>query len=152
MLRHAQSAGKQSTQGDYDRDLTSEGAAKAKALGQKLKKEKINIDLILSSGAARARRTVWFLNETLQLTEEKIQFETELYDAILIEWIDQIHKLPDDVHVVMVAGHNPAISMLATNFHNAIVDLGPGELIAFEFNVNSWAEIANSGKEILNIK
>ena len=70
----------------------------------------------------------------------------------MIEWIDRIHKLPDEVQVVMVVGHNPAISMLATNFHNAIVDLGPGELIAFEFNVNSWAKIANSGKEILNIK
>ena len=152
MLRHAQSAGKQSRQHDYDRDLTAVGEAKAKALGQKIKKENINIDLILSSDAVRTRRTVAFLNETLKLTEEKIQFETELYDALLIEWIDRIHKLPDEVQVVMVVGHNPAISMLATNFHNAIVDLGPGELIAFEFNVNSWAKIANSGKEILNIK
>ena len=152
VLRHAQSAGKQSRQRDYDRDLTAVGEAKAKALGQKIKKANINIDLILSSDAVRTRRTVAFLNETLQLTEAKIQFETELYDALLIEWIDKIHKLPDEVQVVMVVGHNPALSMLATKFHHTLVDLEPCELMAFEFDVNSWDEIENTAQEILNIK
>ena len=60
VLRHAQSAGKQSRQRDYDRDLTAVGEAKAKALGKKIKKENINIDLILSSDAVRTQRTVAF--------------------------------------------------------------------------------------------
>ncbi len=152
VLRHAQSAGKQSRQPDYDRDLTVEGEAKAKALGQKIKKENYDIDLILSSAATRTRHTVASVNEILQLTSEKIHYKKELYDAMLQDWIAEIHKLPADLRTVMLVGHNPGLSMLATNFHNTIVDLEPCELIAFEFDVNSWEEIENKGKEILNIK
>ena len=152
VLRHAQSAGKQSRQPDYDRDLTLEGEAKAKALGQKIKKENYDIDMILSSAATRTRRTVASVNETLQLTSEKIHYKKELYPALLPEWIAEIRKLPTDVRTVMLVGHNPGLSMLATNFHNTIVDLAQCELIAFEFDVNLWGEIENKGKVILNIK
>ncbi len=152
VLRHAQSAGKQSSQPDYDRDLTPAGEAKVKALGEKIKKGNYDIDFILSSAATRTRLTVEAINKTLQLTSEKIQYRNELYDALLTEWIAQIHKLPNALSTVMFVGHNPGLSMLATNFHSTVVDLAPGELIAFEFDVNSWEEVGKSGKEILNIK
>ena len=152
VLRHAQSAGKQSGQRDYDRVLTREGEVKASALGQKLKLGNYNIDLILSSDATRTRSTAELLNETLDLSPEKIHFKPELYDALMLEWMDQIHKLTGDVQSVILVGHNPSLSMLATSFHTTVVDLAPCELIGFEFNVDSWQEIKNSGKEILNIK
>ena len=152
ILRHAQSAGKQSGQRDYERNLTAEGEAKALSLGIKLKHLNNNIDLIISSGATRARHTAVSVNKTLQLPSEKIQFKTELYDALIPEWMGQIHKLPNEVHAVMLVGHNPWLSVLATNFHDAMVDLEPCELIVFKFDVASWEEIENSGEEILNIK
>ena len=76
VLRHAQSVGKQSDQPDYDRILTAEGEVMAKVLGRKLKQQNYNIDLILSSRAARSRHTVEYVNEVLQLQMKKFNSST----------------------------------------------------------------------------
>ena len=152
ILRHAQSAGKQTGQRDYDRTLTTQGEAKVRFLGQKLKKQNFNPELILSSGSARTRQTVALLNESLQIEGSKIQFKTELYDALMANWHDFIHELPDTANTVLLVGHNPWLSMLASDFAGEFCDLSPCELISFEFQVDLWKEITGSGKKVLNIK
>ena len=152
VLRHAQSAGKQSGQRDYDRALTPQGQATAKALGQKLKQQNYNFQFILSSSSTRTRQTVELINETLQLSTEKILFKPELYEAMMVHWLDHIYELPDDINHVLLVGHNPWLSILASTFAGRIRDLGPSELIGFEFKSETWREIGDRGQEIMNIK
>ena len=75
VLRHAQSAGKQTGQLDYDRALTAQGEEIAKALGKKILRQGFKLDLILSSGATRAKATVDLVNQSIQLSGENIHFE-----------------------------------------------------------------------------
>lgn len=152
VLRHAQSAGKQSGQRDYDRVLTPSGEASARALGKKLLEHGFKTGLILSSSSARSRQTTVLVNESLQLPEDKILFKHELYEALMIDWLDHIHDLPGNLDHIILVGHNPWLSMLSSNFAGNVTELHPGELIAFEFDVDDWANISDHGRKVLNIK
>lgn len=152
VLRHAQSAGKQTGQQDYDRMLSPRGEAVARTLGQKLLSQNFNLDLILSSSSRRTTQTVELINESLQLPIKKTQFKSELYEAHMATWLDYIHELPNDVNRVMLVGHNPWLSMLASHLAGSICDLAACELIAFEFEVDLWKELISPGREILHVK
>lgn len=152
VLRHAQSAGKQSGQRDYDRVLSASGEGQARNLGKKLLEVRFQTDLILSSSSVRTRQTAGLVNEFLTLSGDRILFKNELYEALMIDWLDHIHELPSNVRHVTLIGHNPWLSMLASTFAGRMIDLLPCELAAFEFHSESWNEIADQGRMILNIK
>ena len=148
VLRHAQSAGKQSGQLDYDRSLTAEGEEIARALGKTILRQGFKLDLIASSSATRAKGTVDLVNQSIQLSDENIHFEQTLYDGLMSDWNEHIRELPNEVNQVMLVGHNPWLSMLVSSFAGTVIDLAPCELIGFEFDVDSWKEIEGPGKEI----
>jgi phosphohistidine phosphatase len=152
VLRHAQSAGKQGGQQDYDRVLTPAGEVAARLLGKKLLAGNLNPDLILASAAVRTRQTTELVNESLRISEQKIHLKKDLYEALMTRWIDYIHSLPDVENSVLLVGHNPWLSMLASNFAGNMIELEPCELIGFEFTAKSWGEISYTGKEILRLK
>ena len=149
VLRHAQSAGKQSGQRDYDRPLTAKGEADATAAGKKIIKNNFSPDLILSSSAVRARQTVEYLNEILMLPPQKIRYLPELYEGLAVHWLGVIQQLPDELEQVLLVGHNQSLSVLASSFGNGIYDLAPCELKAFSYEVGLWNEITDLGKEIV---
>jgi phosphohistidine phosphatase len=152
VLRHAQSVGKQTGERDYDRPLTPLGIVTARMLGQNIKKEKIKFDLIVSSAAVRTRQTVQYVNESLTLPGEKIHFIEELYETLTAQWLAHIHTLPGYISRVLLVGHNPCLSILATGFAASICELGPGEMVAFEFDCDTWQRLPETGKKILNLK
>ncbi len=151
VLRHAQSAGKQSGQQDYERNLTAQGEAEAKNLGKKLIHAAFQVDLILASAATRVVQTVGLLNKSLQLTPSKIHFKHQLYEAFIGDWQEVIHELPKESKKVLLAGHNPPLSILSSSFAGSIADLAPCELVGFEFNTDSWKELKLPGRNILHI-
>jgi phosphohistidine phosphatase len=151
-MRHAQSAGKQSTQRDYDRLLTPQGEAEARATGKKFSEHNNFPDLILCSAAARTRQTLSLFNETLSLPAEKIIFREDLYDALIEHLLDTINELSDDINKVMIIGHNPGLSLLASDLAVNFVDLGTAQLVGIEFKDETWKELKGPGKEIMNIK
>ncbi len=151
VLRHAQSAGKQGGQQDYDRVLTPSGEENARTLGKKILKADLTIDLILASSAIRTKRTAELVNESLGISEHKILLEKDLYEGIMANWMDNIHALPEDAHAVLLVGHNPWLSMLASNFAGNMLELAPCEFVGFEFSADSWKDISYSGKKVAHI-
>lgn len=152
VLRHAQSAGKQGGQQDYDRELTTAGIIAARDLGKKLAEDHFHPDLILSSAALRTRRTTEVVNEALRLSSDKIEFKTELYEASATEWRDQIQDISDQAKSILLVGHNPHLSLLASEFAGQMLELSPCELIGFQFNISAWTEINSIGKMILRLR
>ena len=152
VLRHAQSAGKQSGQHDYDRPLTPAGENSVRILGKNLSHLGFRPDLILSSSSNRTRQTAEILNEFLGLGTDKITFKKELYEGMTFDWQENIRGLSNGIQHVMLIGHNPWLSVLASGFTDNLIDLGACALASFEFECNSWTEGCINGKEILNIK
>ena len=150
LLRHAQSAGKQSGQRDYDRKLTPLGKNNSRDLGKKIKKSPFQVDFILASAATRAMETVQYSNESLGLPDEKILWKTELYEAMDAEWINAVHTLADTARVVMLVGHNPGISSLASRLSGQNIDLVPCGLAGIEIDIESWKDMEGIKDEFLN--
>ncbi|CAN5607075.1 hypothetical protein BH10BAC4_BH10BAC4_24520 [soil metagenome] len=152
ILRHAQSAGKQSGQHDYDRILTPHGQAEARAQGIIFIEKNYFPDLILCSASTRTRQTLALFNESTMIPPEKIQFREDFYDALMFHLLDTTEKLPDDISKVMYIGHNPGLSLFASDLCANFIDLATSQLVAYEFNTETWKELNGPGKEILNLK
>jgi phosphohistidine phosphatase len=108
LLRHAKSSWDQPSLADHDRPLAPRGRKAAKRIRAHLRREQVPVALVLCSSARRAR-------ETLELVAPpaKIQIERELYGATSAELLERLRRVPDDISVVMLIGHQPAIGDLA---------------------------------------
>lgn len=141
ILRHAQSAGKQAGQSDYQRTLTEEGERAAKALGIFLTNQSVKPDYLLSSSAVRARSTAEGVNESMQIAPSHICYLDDLYEATPDTWLNEIRIIPDEHRALLLVGHNPAISQLATAFGGRTIDLAPAGHFSIQLQLDSWKDL-----------
>jgi phosphohistidine phosphatase len=107
LLRHAKSAWPDDVP-DHERPLAPRGRRDAPAAGDWLRRSEYVPDRVLCSTARRTR-------ETWQLAEEKLgahpqtAFEDRVYGASSAELLDLAHQTPEDVHSLLIVGHDPAV-------------------------------------------
>ena len=111
LLRHAKSSWKDESMEDRDRPLNDRGKQEAAQMGQLLLQEQLLPDIILSSDAKRARRTVERVCDAAGYRGETI-LTSELYLASPAAYLQGLARLPDDVSRVLVVGHNPGMEQL----------------------------------------
>ena len=104
LLRHAKSSWDDPSLADHDRPLAPRGRKAAERIGAHLRRERIPVALVLCSSARRARETL-----DLVAPPGEIEFAPELYGATAAELVERLRRVPDDVDVVMLIGHEPAI-------------------------------------------
>jgi phosphohistidine phosphatase len=112
LLRHAKSSWKSEAEDDFDRPLAKRGKQEAVKVGIWLKQQKLIPDLVLSSPAARARKTILKVCRELRLDCDEIRWTPEIYDASLDDLIKVIKTCPDKAKTVMIVGHNPGLEYL----------------------------------------
>ena len=151
LLRHAQTAGKQAGQQDYDRELTPEGVRQVNSLGHLMVMGSLIPEFILSSSSRRTRSTTLLLSEALQIPPSQIRYLDSLYEATTTEWIRQLRQFPDSVSCLLLVGHNPAVSHLASILGNRSIDLPAGGFIVYEFSSLTWADFPKIGVEVSKI-
>ena len=148
LLRHAKAAPSDG-RGDYVRELTERGRADARAVGEIIAKSDLKPDLVLYSGARRARETAELVLKRLSHEVEAIE-DNALYMASWLRLLALMRALPQAKKSVLVVGHNPGLGELA----GQLAGDGPkGErlrmaakfptaaLAALDFNTENWAGI-----------
>jgi phosphohistidine phosphatase len=108
LLRHAKSSWDDRSLADCDRPLAPRGRKAAKRIRAYLRREEIQVALVLCSSARRARETL-----DLVAPSGEIRIERELYGALADELLGRLRRVPDEVDAVMLIGHEPAIRELA---------------------------------------
>lgn len=141
LVRHAQTAGKQAGQRDFDRLLTADGEVQAKNIGNFFVRNSVHPDYLLSSAAARARRTAELIHETSRINVAKKDFRDELYEADPSIWITALRELPPAVECVLCIGHNPVLSIVASHLAGRNIDLAPAAFIRFHFDLTRLENI-----------
>jgi len=149
LVRHAQTAGKQAGQRDFDRLLTTEGEGQAKKIGNFFVRNSVQPDYLLSSTATRAQRTADIIHESLGFNIDKMDFQDALYEAEPTTWITAIQDLPARVRCVLCIGHNPVLSVVASHLAGRNIDLAPASLARFESLAESWSTFHHHIKEIV---
>jgi phosphohistidine phosphatase len=112
LLRHAKSSRDNPDIADFDRPLSGRGRRDAPRVGEWMRKEGLQPDLVLCSAALRARETWEAAGAKLGGTAP-VLFERALYMAGPTALLNRLRRLPDKVRSVLLVGHNPGLETLA---------------------------------------
>jgi phosphohistidine phosphatase len=142
LLRHAETEPQQSGQSDFDRELLPKGISQIGHLTQHLSKIAFHPDTIICSPARRAKTTVTELLTTLNIESDNILFEPSVYSGEANDLLDLIHETDDTLQSLLIAGHNPALSNLASLLAKGFAEgLRPCDLVWIEFNESHWSAV-----------
>ncbi len=112
LLRHAKSLWSDPTLEDFERPLSSRGLRDADKIASYLKRTKPHIELVLCSSAKRTTQTLELIRTALK-KETKILIKDSLYTFDPSSLLEQLRKVPSQIHSVLIIGHNPGIQGLA---------------------------------------
>jgi phosphohistidine phosphatase len=151
LIRHAKSSWKDNSLYDFDRPLNKRGKRDAPYMGKILKKKHIFPDIIVSSSARRAKKTVKLIAKEINYNKDII-FREDMYACSS----DTLHKAliqMKDMHkTVFLCGHNPALNMLTEmyiDFDENIVTCG---IVEIEFDCDQWVNISAKNAKLLSFE
>lgn len=112
LLRHAK-AEHPERMADIQRPLSLVGRRQAGRVGAALAADGMVPDLVLCSSSVRTRQTWDLARSTLGATPE-VRFDEGIYYAGVSEVLEIVQGVPDEVRTLLVVGHEPTMSHLAT--------------------------------------
>lgn len=119
LLRHAKSDWDAGAAHDRDRPLNKRGRASAALVGRFLRKIDLVPDLVLSSPAVRARTTAEIAAEAGEWAKSggggRIELVPRFYESSPPEVVAELARLPKLPPVLLLVGHEPTWSMLASD-------------------------------------
>lgn len=141
LTRHAKSSWNDPHTDDFDRILNERGLRDAPFMATAFAKRGEPVDRIISSPAARAITTAKAFAAALRIPEDRIIQKKEIYLAPVELLVRMVNFLPDDVHRVMLFGHNPGFSDLAQYLGGGdIGEMPTCATVRFDLDVDSWSE------------
>lgn len=152
LVRHAQSADKQSGQADHARELTATGRQQATDLGLFFQERKYFFDLVISSTAIRTKQTLEHIFDVAKNSHNNhIIFEDEYYQGTSRYYYNSLLTLDDQFHSVLILGHNPSMTDLLSRLlqQHTAESFSPASFAEIHFEVNAWQNLSEySGKLI----
>lgn len=150
LVRHAKSSWEYDVI-DHERPLKKRGFDDANLVSKYLSKEKLNVNLALSSDAVRAKTTAKIFIENLNIDQDKLHLVHELYDFSGENLSQTIKNCSDAVNTLMVFGHNHAITWFANTYGSYGIDNVPTSgVVVFQFDIKKWNEL-KPGKTITTL-
>jgi len=111
LLRHAKARWAEPGSSDYDRPLASSGHADAERLGAVMAANGQVPDMVLCSGARRARETWVAVSRNLPVAD--MRFIDDLYSSDASGYLHLVRQAGAS-RSILVVGHNPMMEDLAT--------------------------------------
>lgn len=148
IIRHGKSSWKDIPLEDIVRPLNDKGKYDIKIMWEILKEKNIYPDIVISSPAKRAKKTVEKICDNLWYKRDKIIYDKWIYDNHL-HWIDfylsLIMWINDKYNNVFLVWHNYAWNELANYLiWRDIWNIPTTWIVCIKFNIKSWKEISYS--------
>lgn len=135
---------------DYCRKLTDEGKLRSEEMADHLKKAGCRPDLIVTSGALRAKTTACIAAKVFGYPETDIVIEDIIYESKIVDdIITLIMNTPAMKSNIMIVGHNPLLSEFIKFITGSASELSmkKSSVIRIDFKNKEWNSIAPvSGK------
>lgn len=147
LVRHAKAEPSSVGRDDYARQLTDRGRADAKRVAKALAARHFLPDLLIHSGAVRAKQTAEIFAAAWQ---DKVALEEDvrLYDASLATLLDRLRALGHARQRVGLVGHNPGLGELATELarsgaerHRVAQKYPTGAVAVLDFPIQRWENV-----------
>lgn len=138
LLRHAKAIKGTPLMSDIDRTLHEAGVAEAYNIAQKMFQRHEAPEFMISSTASRALSTALIFQRVLNLPDPKLQLSRKLYAIDHNDLYEFVAGLDDRYQSVMLVGHNPSFSWLASRMDPSIIHMPTASVVKFEFEVEKW--------------
>jgi phosphohistidine phosphatase len=124
---------------DIERSLAARGRRQAPEAGRWLSTGVGTINLAVVSPANRAR-TTWDLASAELDVSPETRIDDRLYGASCTDLIGVVHELSDDLHTVVLVGHNPGMEDLVSLLARKRVPMATSALALFDLS-GSWSSV-----------
>ena len=149
LVRHAQSPFKNIKIKDFDRTLNKTGIFEANVMGNQIKKYKVEVDYIITSGANRALETCKIVSKCISYNK-KIEKDNNIYNSSIDFMMNLSNNISDEYKTIMIFGHNPTLHHLSQKLSGEIVYTFPTcSMYSIMFDTSSWSEIIKGKKEFM---
>lgn len=150
LIRHAKSSWSNPDLSDRDRPLNKRGKRDAPFMGQRLARYQCLPDLVISSPAKRARRTICKICKKLSYPKKKIVIDERLYTSDIQDLYRLLQSCNDEVHRLFLVGHNYVITDFAEELTGAdLCNIPTCGMVGIGFANVSWARVKPEGGELL---
>ena len=150
VLRHAKARLPEAGLRDHDRKLTGRGRREAEALGARYAGGGELPDLVISSTAARAVQTALLWGQAAGLPEQRIVRRDEIYLAEVEAVLRLVHGLDKSLQRVLLVGHNPTFSELASGLSRQFIALSTCAMAVLSI-AGAWADASAATARLLRI-
>ena len=142
-IRHSKSSW-QFDVDDHDRPLKKRGVNDAVLIAKHLQTKILKPDVIFCSSAQRTKSTAMLFVDNLELKNVKFEVKKSLYDFSGSSVLKTIKNCDDSVSIIMLFGHNFALTNLCNSLGNIAIDnVTTSGFVQIEFDQNSWKNIQN---------
>jgi len=143
LVRHAKSSWKDTSLNDKDRPLKKRGIKDLGLLKPVLVKHKHKPEHIFCSDAKRAAETAKKIAGFYDLKKKNITFSDELYSLPSDVILDFIRDRDNELHSIMIVGHNPEITRTANLLWQESFDamVPTSAVICLGFDLDKWNQL-----------
>lgn len=143
LVRHAKSSWDFPHLSDHERPLLEKGKKRTRLINDYLIRNKIAVDLMLSSHAVRAHETARIIARAIDYPQDTIRIDRMIYHSNADRLIDQFYDLPEEVDSVMLVGHNPTLTNFANQYMEPKIEWLPTSgVVCVEFDTDKWDDIS----------
>ena len=144
LIRHGNAEWKDSNIPDFDRPLNKRGQGEAEGIGKVLLEAQLVPDLLLASTAKRTQQTAEIVGRALGIATRRVKLLEQLYLARSEVILSLAQATGPKVHHLVIVGHNPGISELASELapdDAQVAELATGAACSLTFTDASWPNI-----------
>jgi phosphohistidine phosphatase len=149
LVRHAKSSWDYPELSDFERPLNERGRRDAPRMAARVPDTLGLPDRLVTSPALRAITTARYFLDVLQLPEERLVVQPQIYEASDETLLALVRRFDDgDTHVMMF-GHNPGFTELAHALAPCpFDDLPTCAIVQIEFAARRWSDIGERGGRV----
>jgi phosphohistidine phosphatase len=137
LMRHGKA--ERDANSDHQRCLTDRGIDQSHTAGKNLRNIFGKVQKAIVSDAMRTQQTLAQVLQYLPISQ--IIFDPDLYSSKnLRDFIDCVGpQVSQNDKIILVIGHNPTLSMLASIYTDRQYDLSTGEYVIMTTEANDWS-------------
>lgn len=136
---------------DYERPLKQRAYKDAEVVLKTFKQFYKFSGKFWTSFAKRARTTAEIFKKELNIPDEDFAVKRELYTFNQNDLLQVIKSCKNEIHKLVVFGHNPAMTMLVNHLGDKAIDNLPTTgLVVIDFDTDDWNDISK-GTTILTL-
>lgn len=141
LIRHAKSSWEHNVP-DHKRPLNDRGESDAILVAHYFSDKNLNPNKVMISDATRTRLTSDKFIYALNIDDNIIEYNHDLYDFSGNDLIKVIKSVDSSVDSLMVFGHNHAITGFVNSYGDKYIDNVPTcGVVIIEFNIKDWKDL-----------